>query len=245
MVSSENGSRQRRGSGRGGPAGSHPPVPKAYRPRHDGASRRRPRRFPARGPTHRPAVGSGRHFHSMQGSISRYNRPAQAAPARTYSHCSSVSNGPTSYHALSRSSGRVETWTQKPHASRIRARNLTAPCRHRWRNPLGSPLRRRAIHTQEPLVMSRRTSSTSRPMSDRPLSENPPPYVRPSWFTRRIVNPLLMRFGGAPGLAVRGRTSGQWGTVPVNVLELEGPALFGGTTGRDPVGAQPAGDRPG
>jgi len=31
-----------------------------------------------------------------------------------------------------------------------------------------------------------------------------------------------MRFGGAPGLAVRGRTSGRWRTVPVNVLELEG-----------------------
>ena len=51
------------------------------------------------------------------------------------------------------------------------------------------------------------------------MSENPPRYVRPSWFVRRVVNPLLMRFGRVPGLAVRGRAGGQWGTVPVNVLE--------------------------
>jgi deazaflavin-dependent oxidoreductase (nitroreductase family) len=54
------------------------------------------------------------------------------------------------------------------------------------------------------------------------MSQNPPPFVKPNWFRRRVVNPLLMRFGGLPGLAVRGRISGQWRTVPVNVLELGG-----------------------
>jgi deazaflavin-dependent oxidoreductase (nitroreductase family) len=54
------------------------------------------------------------------------------------------------------------------------------------------------------------------------MSQDPPPYVKPDWFTSRVVNPLLMRFGRVPGLAVRGRTSGQWRTVPVNVLELDG-----------------------
>jgi deazaflavin-dependent oxidoreductase (nitroreductase family) len=31
-----------------------------------------------------------------------------------------------------------------------------------------------------------------------------------------------MRLGMIPTLAVRGRTSGEWRTVPVNVLELDG-----------------------
>jgi len=54
------------------------------------------------------------------------------------------------------------------------------------------------------------------------MSQDPPPYVKPDWFTSRVLNPLLMRFGRVPGLAVRGRTSGRWRTVPVNVLELDG-----------------------
>jgi deazaflavin-dependent oxidoreductase (nitroreductase family) len=47
-------------------------------------------------------------------------------------------------------------------------------------------------------------------------------YLRPGWLTGRIVNPLLMRLGLVPTLAVRGRVSGEWRTVPVNVLELDG-----------------------
>jgi deazaflavin-dependent oxidoreductase (nitroreductase family) len=46
-------------------------------------------------------------------------------------------------------------------------------------------------------------------------------YLRPGWLTSRVLNPLLMRLGMIPILAVRGRTSGEWRTVPVNVLELE------------------------
>ena len=37
-----------------------------------------------------------------------------------------------------------------------------------------------------------------------------------------LINPLLMTFRIVPTLAVRGRTSGEWRTVPVNVLEIDG-----------------------
>lgn len=49
-----------------------------------------------------------------------------------------------------------------------------------------------------------------------------PRYLKPGWLTSRVLNPLLMRVGMIPTLAVRGRTSGEWRTVPVNVLELDG-----------------------
>lgn len=54
-------------------------------------------------------------------------------------------------------------------------------------------------------------------------------YLAPDAFTRRIFNPLvagLTKLGvsvrGSRVLAVRGRTSGQWRTTPVNVLRLDG-----------------------
>ena len=54
-------------------------------------------------------------------------------------------------------------------------------------------------------------------------------YVRPGRFTTRAFNPLvalLTRLGvsvwGSRLLAVRGRTSGEQHTVPVNLLELDG-----------------------
>src|SRR5215471_6541655 len=47
-------------------------------------------------------------------------------------------------------------------------------------------------------------------------------YLKPGWVTSRILNPLLMRLGVVPTLAVRGRVSGAWRRVPVNVLALEG-----------------------
>jgi deazaflavin-dependent oxidoreductase (nitroreductase family) len=49
-----------------------------------------------------------------------------------------------------------------------------------------------------------------------------PRYLKPGWLTSGVLNPLLMRLGMVSTLAVRGRTSGEWRTVPVNVLELEG-----------------------
>jgi deazaflavin-dependent oxidoreductase (nitroreductase family) len=56
-----------------------------------------------------------------------------------------------------------------------------------------------------------------------------PRYVQPGWFTRHVFNPsvaLLTRAGvsvwGSRELRVRGRTSGDWRTTPVNLLTLDG-----------------------
>ena len=48
------------------------------------------------------------------------------------------------------------------------------------------------------------------------------PYLKPSWLISQVVNPLLMRFSAVPTLRVRGRKTGRWHSVPVNVLELDG-----------------------
>jgi F420H(2)-dependent quinone reductase len=57
----------------------------------------------------------------------------------------------------------------------------------------------------------------------------PERYIQPDWFTRNIFNPfvaLLTRLGlsvyGSRVLAVRGRSSGEWRTNPVNLLEYGG-----------------------
>ena len=47
-------------------------------------------------------------------------------------------------------------------------------------------------------------------------------YLKPGFVVSRVLNPLLMRLGLVPTLAVRGRRSGEWRTVPVNVLQLDG-----------------------
>ena len=54
-------------------------------------------------------------------------------------------------------------------------------------------------------------------------------YLAPGWFTRRVANPLmagLTRAGlsmrGSRVLHVQGRRSGDWHTVPVNPLTLDG-----------------------
>jgi deazaflavin-dependent oxidoreductase (nitroreductase family) len=57
----------------------------------------------------------------------------------------------------------------------------------------------------------------------------PDRYVQPSWFTRNVFNravAVLTSWGvsvwGSRILAVRGRTSGEWRTTPVNLLDFEG-----------------------
>ena len=54
-------------------------------------------------------------------------------------------------------------------------------------------------------------------------------YRAPGWWTRNVFNrfvAFLTRHGvsvlGSRVLAVKGRTSGQWRTTPVNLLELDG-----------------------
>lgn len=61
------------------------------------------------------------------------------------------------------------------------------------------------------------------------MTHNPNRYIAPDAFTRRIMNPAmagLVRLGltpmGASILEVQGRTSGQWRSLPVNVLTVDG-----------------------
>jgi deazaflavin-dependent oxidoreductase (nitroreductase family) len=56
----------------------------------------------------------------------------------------------------------------------------------------------------------------------------PAHYREPGWFTRNVFNraiAFLTRHGmsvlGSRVLAVKGRTSGEWRTTPVNLLELD------------------------
>jgi deazaflavin-dependent oxidoreductase (nitroreductase family) len=59
--------------------------------------------------------------------------------------------------------------------------------------------------------------------------DSTPRYLEPGWFTRNVFNRFVAfatRHGlsvwGSRVLAVRGRSSGEWRTTPVNVLELDG-----------------------
>ena len=57
----------------------------------------------------------------------------------------------------------------------------------------------------------------------------PDRYVEPGWFTRHVFNPTiagLTRLGisvwGSRQLRVRGRKTGEWRSVPVNLLTVDG-----------------------
>jgi deazaflavin-dependent oxidoreductase (nitroreductase family) len=57
----------------------------------------------------------------------------------------------------------------------------------------------------------------------------PPHYQEPGWFTRNVFNKTvagLTRMGvsvwGSRELRVRGRSSGEWRTTPVNLLTVDG-----------------------
>jgi len=54
-------------------------------------------------------------------------------------------------------------------------------------------------------------------------------YVEPGWFTRNVFNRSVRRLtrwgmsvAGSRELRVRGRSSGEWRTTPVNLLTLDG-----------------------
>lgn len=54
-------------------------------------------------------------------------------------------------------------------------------------------------------------------------------YVEPGWFTHQVFNRTVRRLtrwgisvAGSRELRVRGRTSGEWRSTPVNLLHLEG-----------------------
>jgi len=53
-------------------------------------------------------------------------------------------------------------------------------------------------------------------------------YQRPGWFTKKVFNPVVAGFTraglsvwGSRVLRVRGRTSGEWRSAPVNLLSYE------------------------
>jgi len=60
------------------------------------------------------------------------------------------------------------------------------------------------------------------------MSEAKNHYREPGWFTRKVFNPAVafatrhgLSIWGSRELRVRGRTSGEWRTVPVNLLTLD------------------------
>src|SRR5262245_33608679 len=77
--------------------------------------------------------------------------------------------------------------------------------------------------------MRRPMEETLRPGMMTAVTENQDPhYQEPGWFTRHVFNPFvafLTRRGlsvwGSRELRVRGRTSGEWRTVPVNLLTYD------------------------
>ena len=56
-----------------------------------------------------------------------------------------------------------------------------------------------------------------------------PRYVQPGWFTRNVFNRTVRRLtrwgvsvAGSRELRVRGRSSGEWRSTPVNLLTIDG-----------------------
>src|SRR5438552_8669133 len=61
------------------------------------------------------------------------------------------------------------------------------------------------------------------------MADDEPRYVRPGWFTKHVFNRLVAIFTragisvwGSRELRVRGRSSGEWRTTPVNLLTVDG-----------------------
>jgi deazaflavin-dependent oxidoreductase (nitroreductase family) len=54
------------------------------------------------------------------------------------------------------------------------------------------------------------------------MSPSSSPYIKPGFVLSRVLNPVISLTGMTPTLAVRGRRTGEWRTVPVNILEVDG-----------------------
>ena len=62
-----------------------------------------------------------------------------------------------------------------------------------------------------------------------PTNATPNRYLAPGWFTRNVFNRLVRRLTllgisirGSRELRVKGRTSGEWRSTPVNLLVIDG-----------------------
>src|SRR4051812_46628416 len=71
------------------------------------------------------------------------------------------------------------------------------------------------------------TTATNRTTSNETAANHR--YLEPGWFTRNVFNRMMERLTkwgvsvmGSRQLAVRGRTSGEWKTTPVNPMDFEG-----------------------
>jgi deazaflavin-dependent oxidoreductase (nitroreductase family) len=77
-----------------------------------------------------------------------------------------------------------------------------------------------------PKLASRALAGGGTPVHNGPVAAE---YRAPGWFTRNMFNRVVafltgrgVSVAGSRVLAVRGRTSGEWRTTPVNLLEYEG-----------------------
>ena len=72
-------------------------------------------------------------------------------------------------------------------------------------------------------------------------------YQAPGWFTRHVFNPMisgLTKMGisvlGSRELRVRGRKSGEWRAVPVNLLTFDGRRYLVAPARSHAMGSKPA-----
>jgi deazaflavin-dependent oxidoreductase (nitroreductase family) len=84
-----------------------------------------------------------------------------------------------------------------------------------------------ALTTKEPVMSA--THTTHSADSQHPTIDPGSRYLRPGWFTRNVFNRLMavmtklgLSVRGSRVLRVRGRTSGEWRSVPVNPLTVDG-----------------------
>jgi deazaflavin-dependent oxidoreductase (nitroreductase family) len=63
------------------------------------------------------------------------------------------------------------------------------------------------------------------------LVDRQAPYLPVPAFVRRVIGPLIMRFGVAPTLVVTGRSSGRQRSVPVEPIEVSGARYIVSTQG--------------
>jgi deazaflavin-dependent oxidoreductase (nitroreductase family) len=92
------------------------------------------------------------------------------------------------------------------------------------------------MEIRQPTTTTTTTPTTTHVSADTGIEAR---YLTPDWATRHIVNPIvagLVKLGvsvrGARELHVRGRSTGEWRTVPVNLLTHDGATYLVAPRGR-------------